>query len=131
MIETILLMAMPRDRRQRSEPRAPDHERRTPEAGPPDGNGQGWHMNGNLPVWLQAVKTIGLSGTLLGFLIWVGSQEVPKMRDELAVMNRNLIAQQLAITELSKQVEAQNQMLRRICSVVARNGGKDDAECWK
>lgn len=123
----VLLMAVSppfRDRRRRNEPRAPDEERRINQQG---SNG----MNGHLPLWLQAVRAVGVVGVIAFFLVYVGANEVPRIKDMIAVLIKNDALHEQSIQDLKRKADENNQMLRRICSVVARDKGGSDVECWK
>lgn len=108
------------DRRRRREYRSPDQERR-----------RDWPQNGNvtvsLPLWLQAIKTLGTTGAIAVFLVWVGSNELPKIARQ-TVINAEAIAR---LHDMVRQQEEHSAALLRLLQRVCANTAKTENERLK
>lgn len=85
----------------------------------PDYNGED-RRSGDLPWWVRSIAIIGIPGAIAIFLVWVGSQEVPKIKAQGSETQAVALTNQKMIDELKKKQDAMFRMLQRICSNTAR-----------
>lgn len=74
-----------------------------------------------LPWWVRAIAVIGIPGAIAVFLVWVGAQEVPKIKLEVASARAVSEQNQRLLMDHQEQTAAMYRMLQRICSNTARN----------
>jgi hypothetical protein len=114
------------ERRRKEQPsRAPDLERRQPEW--PEDNPS---PAAPLPLWLQAIKTLGTTGAIAVFLVWVGSNEVPKISRNTEVTLAAIARLEVLYQAQKEQLEANHRMLQRICSLLSKTDN-ERAQCFE
>jgi hypothetical protein len=64
---------------------------------------------------------VGIPGTLVFFLVWVGADYLPKMYSELMAMRLESEKTRLVLQQQNTQLEMNYRLLQRICSNVAKN----------
>ncbi len=101
------------ERRQRAEARAPNQERRAPDLTGPS-------PEAPLPLWLQAIKTLGTTGAIAVFLVWVGSNELPKITRQTEVNAQSIVQMQEQIRQQTEMIAANFRMLQRLCANTAK-----------
>lgn len=108
------------DRRNVSEidKRPPDLERRT--SYPMNVNGNGNGVTHLLPIWMRAIATLGVPSAIAIFLVWVGSNEVPKIQRQTQVNTEALVQLQEHTRQIQETNAAIYRMLQRLCSNTAK-----------
>ena len=86
----------------------------------PDYEGES-RRSGDLPWWVRSIAVIGIPGAIAVFLVWVGSQEIPKIKAETQATRQAVEALQRSIAEYQEQNSALLRMMQRVCSNTARN----------
>ena len=107
------------ERRQRTESRPPDLERRQPDS--TLRNGGNSSDGTSLPLWLQAIKTLGTTGAIAVFLVWVGSNELPKIARQTEVNAQAILQLQEQFRQQAERDAALYRMMQRLCSNTAKN----------
>lgn len=117
-----LFMADFAERRTRKDvDRAPEEERRHSSNGGP---------SEMLPLWLQAVKTLGTTGAIAVFLVWVGSNELPKIAQQTEVNAQAIIKIQEQIRQQVELNAAIFRMMQRLCANTAKSDD-DRTRCFE
>src|SRR5262245_6820366 len=93
-------------------PRYAGPERRSDENGGP---------LGGLPPWAKGIAVIGIPGAIALFLVWVGSQSLPKLEAELTAMRLESEKNRLVVQQQVTQTEQVYRILQRICSSLAKS----------
>lgn len=73
-----------------------------------------------LPQWARIVAMVGIPGAIALFLVWVGSQSLPKISEELVAYRMEAERSRQAIQEQTNQGEQVYRLLQRICAEVAK-----------
>ena len=94
-------------------PRYSGPERRT--GGESDGPFAG------LPQWARVIALVGIPGAIALFLVWVGSQSLPKLEAELTAMRLESEKNRLVVQQQVTQTEQVYRILQRICSSLAKS----------
>lgn len=84
-----------------------------------NGNGRDWT---SLKAWAQAIGLIGIPGTIAIWLVYVLSTEIPKVVQELHLLQ---VETRMNREKIAEQIELTNELIRitqRTCS----NSAKDD-----
>lgn len=92
----------------------------------PDRRGSGDDASpfAGLPGWTKALAVVGIPGALALFLVWVGSQSLPKLEAELIAMRLEAERNRLAVQQQVTQGEQMYRLMQRICA----NAAKSDDE---
>src|SRR5262245_33413950 len=77
-----------------------------------------------LPAWTKALAVVGIPGAIALFVVWVGSQSLPKLEAELIAMRLEAERNRLAVQQQVTQGEQMYRLMQRICA----NGAKSDDE---
>jgi len=75
----------------------------------------------SLPMWARVVAIVGIPGTLLSYLIYIGAQTLPAIQAELTALRIASEKNQLLYQSEVTQSEATFRLLQRICSNVAKS----------
>lgn len=86
-------------------------------------SGEDRRETNGLPLWVRAVAVMGIPGAIALFLVWVGAQEVPRMRAVTDATHEDVLRNREMLREHEEQSAAMYRMLQRICSNTAT---KDD-----
>jgi len=89
----------------------PDRRKETEESGPFAG----------LPQWARVIALVGIPGAIALFLVWVGSQSLPKLEGELIATRMEAEKNRLVVQQQVTQGEQIYRMLQRICSNLAKS----------
>lgn len=82
-----------------------------------------------LPVWLKAIVTLGVPGAIAIFLVWVGSQELPRLNRQTLLTHEELVRVKDHTREVMEQLQANYRMLQRLCSNTAKTDD-ERARCF-
>ncbi len=91
------------------------NERSTPHyAGPerrePNGAFAGW------PVWARIAAVLGVPSVIALFLVWVGSQSIPKMQSDIIALRFTVQTIQMSDEEKKVRDAEMRRLLQIICS---------------
>lgn|SRR5262249_13905736 len=109
----------PTDRRKRELYSGP--ERRAPEQATP--------FSG-LPQWARVIAMVGIPGAIALFLVWVGSQSLPKMETEMIASRIEMQRTREIIQQQVTQEEQIYRLLQRICAEIAKTD-ESRARCFE
>ena len=82
-----------------------------------------------LPVWMRAIAIIGIPGAIATYLVWVGSNELPKINRQQEVIAQEVTRVREVLDEQTEAAAAMYRMVQRLCSNAARNDS-DRAKCF-
>jgi len=74
-----------------------------------------------LPAWVKALAVVGIPGALCLYLVYVGSQSLPKLEAELIAMRLEAEKNRLVTQQQVTQSEQVYRILQRICSNLAKS----------
>lgn len=73
-----------------------------------------------LPVWLKAIVTLGVPGAIAIFLVWVGSQELPRLNQQAMLTHAEVMQLKDHMRSVLDQMQTNYRMLQRLCSNTAK-----------
>jgi hypothetical protein len=73
------------------------------------------------PAWLKAIVTLGVPGAIAVFLVWVGSQELPRLNREALLTHAEVVQLKDETRAVLDQLQINYRMLQRLCANTAKN----------
>jgi hypothetical protein len=101
--------------------------RRDDDEGPDRRQNGDWMAS--LPIWSRAVAVVGIPGAIAIFLVWVGAQELPKIKQQTQLTLEAVNRTNELLAEHARDTSEVARMLQRICSNTARND-EERARCF-
>lgn len=77
-----------------------------------------------LPVWVRAVAVVGIPGAIAFFLVWIGANTIPKMQQEITILQQQHALMQQLESQRDQRAEDLYRLMQRICA----NTAKDNQE---
>lgn len=74
-----------------------------------------------LPMWARAIAIIGIPGAIAVYLVWFGSNEIPRISEQQRTTNQEIVNVRELLSDQREDAAALFRMMQRICSNVARN----------
>lgn len=74
-----------------------------------------------MPVWVRAAAVVGIPGAIAFFLVWIGGNTIPRMQQELSLLQQQhaLLAQ--AEQQREQRAEDLFRLMQRICANTAHD----------
>jgi hypothetical protein len=73
-----------------------------------------------LPLWLKGVVTLGIPGAIAVYLVWVGSNELPRLNNQALVSHSEIVRLRETAAEQLEQLRTNYRMLQRLCANTAK-----------
>lgn len=73
-----------------------------------------------IPAWLKAIVTLGVPGAIAVFLVWVGSQELPRLNRQSVVTHETVMQLKEDTRLVIEQLQTNYRMLQRLCANTAK-----------
>jgi hypothetical protein len=74
-----------------------------------------------LPIWLKGIVTLGVPGAIAIYLVWVGSNELPRLNRQTMLTHEEVVRLKESAHEQMEQLRSNYRMLQRLCSNTSKN----------
>jgi hypothetical protein len=82
-----------------------------------------------LPVWIKAIVALGVPGAIAMYVVWVGSNELPRLFEKVAQVYEVVTRVELNQGRIIDQIQANYRMSQRICANTAKTHA-DQQRCF-
>lgn len=73
-----------------------------------------------LPIWIKAIVALGVPAAIAIYLVWVGSNELPRLNNQVLLTHEEVVRLKEAARQELEQLQANFRMLQRLCSNTAK-----------
>jgi len=82
-----------------------------------------------MPVWVRAAAVVGIPGAIAFFLVWIGANTIPKMQQELVILQQQHALMQQIEQQREQRAEDLYRLMQRICANTAKDS-QERARCF-
>jgi hypothetical protein len=78
------------------------------------------HDESPLPIWLKTIVALGVPGAIAVYLVWVGSNELPRLNRQALLTHEEVVRLKDSSREQLEQLRTNYRMLQRLCANTAK-----------